>query len=197
MIKMKNSILRYSIVSILLLIVLWWVLSNLTIFRGSQYDSGRVVSTMELRSTAFQYGEAIPSLYTCDAAGVNPPLTFSGIPKKAKSLVLIMEDIDVPETVRPDRVWNHWLLWNIDPSTVQILEGKGAELQAVSGITTSNTLEYVPPCPRVGQHRYVFTLYALDDMIQLPQGSSKEKLLDAMSGRILEQVALMGVYTRK
>lgn len=42
---------------------------------------------MTITSTAFLNNDFIPSDYACDGENVNPPLTFSLIPKKAKSPV--------------------------------------------------------------------------------------------------------------
>jgi len=77
---------------------------------------------MELMSTAFADGDAIPSRYTCDGENINPPLTFSSIPEDVQSLVLIMEDPDVPKSIRPDGMWDHWVVFNIPPETTGVAE---------------------------------------------------------------------------
>ncbi|HAN55130.1 MAG TPA: YbhB/YbcL family Raf kinase inhibitor-like protein, partial [Betaproteobacteria bacterium] len=63
-----------------------------------------------LTSSAFAHQAAIPSHYTCDGANVSPPLTWTGVPVDAKSLVLIVDDSDAPDPAAPQRVWVHWLL---------------------------------------------------------------------------------------
>ena len=52
--------------------------------------------TMEVTSSAFQAGEAIPTKYTCEGANISPPLQWSGVPAVAKSLALICDDPDAP-----------------------------------------------------------------------------------------------------
>jgi hypothetical protein len=58
-------------------------------------------------------------------------------------------------------------------------------------------LGYGGPCPPGGTHRYFFKLYALDTVLDLIAGASKEQLLKAMEGHILAQTEVMGVYTRQ
>lgn len=68
---------------------------------------------MKLSSSAFEHGGKIPSKYTCDGMNINPPLRISDAPSAAKSLVLILDDPDVPEFVRKDRMWVHWVIYNM------------------------------------------------------------------------------------
>ena len=81
---------------------------------------------MRIESPAFENNGSIPARYTCDASRVNPPLRFIDPPRGTRSLVLIMDDIDVPRSNRPDGLWNHWLLWNIPAETRGIAEGARA-----------------------------------------------------------------------
>lgn len=149
---------------------------------------------MKLTSSVFQEGDSIPQKYTCDGPNINPPLTISGVPKGAQSLVLIMDDPDVPAYIRPERMFDHWVVFNIPPETTQIDEGK--EPQGTHGITTNNLLKYYGPCPPDREHRYFFKLYALDTKLNLPEKSTKEQVEKAMEKHILATAELMGVYVR-
>ena len=150
---------------------------------------------MKITSPAFQHEGLIPSKYTCDAENVNPALEFFDVPENTKSLVLIMEDPDVPKSIRPDGMWNHWVVFNIPADTKGVNENE--EPKGIAGITTSNKLKYGGPCPPDREHRYYFKLYALDTMLDLPQSSTKEQVLAAMQGHILGEAVLMGKYQRK
>ena len=151
---------------------------------------------MRLESSVFEHGGAIPAKYTCDGENINLPLKITDVPEGAKSLVLIMDDPDVPKNLRPDGMWDHWLVWNIPPETTGILEGK--EPAGVVGKNTGGSFGYRGPCPPDREHRYFFKLYALDTMLDLsPEATTKSALEAAMQNHILSQVELMGRYDRR
>lgn len=157
-----------------------------------------MATNLSITSTAFAEGGRIPSEYTCDASSaINPPLIFSGVPEGAKSLVLIMDDPDVPKALKPDGVFDHWVLFNISPDTKGIAEGESAGTAGRSG---SGTNDYVGPCPppeyEPKEHRYVFTLYALDARLPLKEGASKQEVLKAIEGHVIERAQIIGRYSR-
>jgi len=153
---------------------------------------------MELRSSAFGKNEMIPTQYTCDGEGKNPPLIFLDVPEGANTLALIMDDPDVPKQVKPDGVFDHWVLFNIAPDVPGISEDSSAGLEGQNGAGKTG---YVPPCPpsqfEPSTHRYIFTLYALNGELPLPAGATKEDVLKAMDGHILAQAQLIGTYKRQ
>ncbi|MDP2650809.1 MAG: YbhB/YbcL family Raf kinase inhibitor-like protein [bacterium] len=151
---------------------------------------------MRLESSAFEHEGVIPAKYTCDGGNINPPLKISEVPEGAKSLVLIMDDPDVPKNLRPDGMWDHWLVWNIPPATTEIPEGQ--EPAGVVGKNTGGSFGYRGPCPPDREHRYFFKLYALDTMFDLsPETTTKSDLEAAMQKHILSQAELMGRYNRQ
>lgn len=149
---------------------------------------------MQLRSSAFDHSGSMPAKYTCDGKDVNPPLTISDVPAGARSLALIMDDPDVPKSIRTDGIWDHWIVFNIPAETREIAEGQ--EPAGVHGQGTSGNAEYHGPCPPDREHRYLFKLYALDQMLDLPAVSSKAAVEGAMEGHVLEQTELIGLYER-
>lgn len=150
--------------------------------------------TMQITSSAFTDGKAIPSEFTCDGRQVSPPLQFTGIPSAAKSLVLIMEDPDVPRSIRPDGLFVHWMVWNVPTTTTAL--AAGAVPPGVSGKNSGGNIGYTSPCPPSGEHRYYFRLYALDTDLVLPSNATKADLLRAMQNHLLDQAELMGRYGR-
>ena len=149
---------------------------------------------MKLKASAFQNEGRIPSEFTCDGPNVNPPLTISDVPADAQSLVLIMDDPDVPKKIRKDGVWDHWVVYNIPPDVQEI--GKGHEPPGVRGIGTSGDAGYFGPCPPDREHRYFFRLYALDSMLDLPPGADKKTVEKALAHHVIEKTTLMGRYGR-
>ncbi len=149
---------------------------------------------MKISSTAFQDQGVIPSLYTCEGKNINPPLDISDVPPQAKSLVLLIDDPDVPKTLRPDGNYDHWVLFNMPPTTHKIHEN--AIPPGIQGKSTHGKNQYTGPCPPDREHRYFFKLYALDRMLDLPPGATKKEVEQAMEGHILAHSQLMGLYEK-
>ena len=161
-------------------------------------------STLTLTSPAFEHNGKIPSKFTCDAKEpdrqVNPMLSISGVPAGAKSLALIMDDPDVPKALKPDGVFDHWTLFNLPAGRETLIEEGKVPEGAVVGANGAGKSAYVGPCPppqyEPSEHRYFFRLYALDTMLDLPEGASKTDVLRTMQGHILAQTELIGKYRR-
>jgi Raf kinase inhibitor-like YbhB/YbcL family protein len=153
-------------------------------------------ATMKLISPAFSHNESIPTKYTCDGENISPALAWSDAPAGTQSFALIVDDPDAPK-----KVWVHWIVFNIPVTVEHIIENQGAtgeEVAFTQGSTDFNSAQkWGGPCPPSGTHRYHFTLYALDTMLDLPAGATKEELLSAMHGHILEKTTLIGTYQHK
>lgn len=150
---------------------------------------------MKLTSPAFEHGGKIPSKYTCDGENINPPLAISDVPPGAGSLVLIMDDPDVPKHLRADGMWDHWVVFNI-PATIRDI-GEGEEPEGTHGVGTGGNANYFGPCPPDREHRYFFKLYALDTELDLPEKATKGQVEKAMEGHVIEKTELMGRYERR
>jgi Raf kinase inhibitor-like YbhB/YbcL family protein len=150
---------------------------------------------MRISSPTFNHQTLIPSLFTCDGENTSPPLVFEDVPEGAVSLALVMEDPDVPTSIRPDGMWDHWVVWNVPASTKEITAGENPP--GVVGLSTRGVNAYGGPCPPDREHRYFFYLYALDSMLELPEASTKTDLLAAMEGHVIERAELMGRYERQ
>ncbi len=148
---------------------------------------------MKLTSTAFEHEGKIPRNYTCEGINVNPSLSIHDVPEGTKSLALIMDD---PDAIRPaNKVWDHWIVFNMPPTITEIKEREQPE--GIPGKGTSNNLQYQGPCPPDAEHRYYFKLYALNVLLELPPGVSKRQVEQAMENHILAQATLMGKYKKQ
>ena len=145
---------------------------------------------MNISSQAFGHKEKIPQKYTCDGANGSPPLMFSGTPSGAQSMVLIVDDPDAPSGT-----FTHWILYNIPSTTTSIPEG-GVPQGALQGVNDFGHTRYGGPCPPSGEHRYIFHLYAIDKILEIGVGSSREHLSAAMHGHIIDRAELVGLYSR-
>jgi Raf kinase inhibitor-like YbhB/YbcL family protein len=143
---------------------------------------------LSVKSPAFENNKPIPVKYTCDGANVNPPLTVDGVPEETKTLVLIVDDPDAPMGT-----FDHWVVWNIPPTTQKIEENT---VPGTEGINTYRKHAYRGPCPPYGTHRYFFKVYALDTQLDLKTNSSKRDVEKAMKGHTLAEGELIGLYSR-
>jgi len=151
---------------------------------------------ISLSSTAFKDGEEIPARYTCDGEHISPPLEWGEPPPGTQAFALIMDDPDAPMGV-----FTHWVIFNIVSDSRQLTEAIPTQGQLPGGFLQGRNdfgkTGYGGPCPPAGpHHRYQFTLYALDQPLDLKAGISKEQLLSAIQGHVLAQGQLTGRYQR-
>lgn len=155
---------------------------------------------LTLGSPAFGSGGEIPTMHTCDGSDVSPPLSWSGVPSGTQSLVLIVDDPDVPDPAAPQRTWVHWVLYNIPPSAGGLAQGMQPQSLPAGtrqGLNDWQRSGYGGPCPPIGSHRYFHKLYALDTVLTVDGQPTKSALERAMQGHVIEQVELIGRYRRR
>jgi Raf kinase inhibitor-like YbhB/YbcL family protein len=146
--------------------------------------------------------------FSCDnspeSENISPALSWINVPPAAKSLALLMLDQmnyaypEVPVTA----VFTHWVIYNILPSAAGLPEGVTAEspladgsLQGLNDFPEPYQAGYGGPCPGTDEkHLYVFTLYALDTVLDLQTGATMDEVKAAMEGYILAQAELKGYY---
>ena len=156
------------------------------------------MTKLKLTSPAFSAGGEIPRECGYKHGNKVPPLKIECAYTRIKRLALIMDDPDAMGAV--GKVWVHWVIWNISPGALKILEDEGYKSQTVDilqsdkGMTDFGEVGYGGPAPPDKRHTYVFKLYALDSWLDLPEGSTKSELEKAMEGHIIEQTQLTGTY---
>jgi len=161
-------------------------------------EEGAPMSKMKIASASFAEGQEIPALHTCQGGDASPPLSWSGVPAKAASLALIVDDPDAPDPKAPKTTWVHWVLYNIPPSATGLAEGvQDLPAGAKSGSNDWKRTGYGGPCPPVGRHRYFHKLYALDVVLPDLGAVTKVDLLAAMQGHIIAEAALVGTYQKR
>ncbi|MGE5197383.1 MAG: YbhB/YbcL family Raf kinase inhibitor-like protein [Deltaproteobacteria bacterium] len=142
---------------------------------------------MKLKSPEFEYNKSIPKKFTCEGADINPELIIEDAPPGTKSMALIVDDPDAPMGT-----WVHWVVFDI-PVVARIEENSVPGKQGRNDFRRKN---YGGPCPPSGTHRYFFKIYALDTLLNLKEGISKEELEEAMQGHILSGAELVGLYKK-
>jgi Raf kinase inhibitor-like YbhB/YbcL family protein len=153
---------------------------------------------MKITSPVFSNQGSIPANHTCEGANTSPALSWTEVPRTAKSLALVVDDPDAPVGT-----WVHWLAYNIPidaktlPAGVPPMENLPHGI--LQGKNSFNKTGYGGPCPPPGHgvHRYFFRLYALDKLLEIPAGASRKELDDAMRGHIVSRAELMGRFERQ
>ena len=155
---------------------------------------------LSLSSEAFSDHKDIPQTFSCDGMDISPPLTWSDIPPGTKSLALVVEDPDAPDPAAPQRVWVHWVLYNIPPDVQGLPQGTHRDEfpeGTLEGTNDWGNAGYGGPCPPIGRHRYFHKLYALDTVLTGLDKPTKAQLEAAMEGHVLAQTELVGFYHRQ
>jgi Raf kinase inhibitor-like YbhB/YbcL family protein len=157
---------------------------------------------LRLRST-FAEATAIPNVYTCmaeGAMGMSPPLNWFNVPKDTRSFAITLTNMDNhPGRGLDDE--SFWMAWNIPGSATQLAAGVpngGVLPDGMRQATLGRTIGYRPPCPPpgTGPLHYVFTLYALDQTLDVPGGAARAEVTRAMDGHILGSTILLGYFER-
>ncbi len=151
---------------------------------------------LELSTTAFRPGGAIPTEFTCSGVNISPALAWNQPPPRTQSLVLIVDDPDAPVGT-----WVHWVVYNLPASARQLPErvptGDGVAGGGTQAMNDFHQDGYGGPCPPPGKpHRYFFRLYALDTVLKLPAPVYRKDVDAAMKGHVLAQAELMGTFGR-
>lgn len=141
-------------------------------------------------------GTVLPKEYTCDGVNISPPLFWVGQPNGTVAYALIMEDIDAP-----GGVFTHWIIYNI-PGVYDSLDPGVPRLGLVAGIGLQGfndfgDVGYLGPCPPPGPpHRYRFVIYALNELLPLGEGATRDELLALLQGRVVGVAELIVTYSR-
>jgi len=159
----------------------------------SQLPQVSQTDSIDLVSSAFPSGSAIPAVYTCDGPNVSPPLAWTGGPPN-EGYVLIVTDPDAR-----GGGFVHWIVYGSSGAANSFPEGAipGGAAQGTNGFGKTG---YGGPCPPHGDspHRYVFTLYGLRTTADttIPAGASLEQVLDVIVCCIQARGTLVGTYGR-
>lgn len=165
---------------------------------GNESVDGGQTQGFAVRSDAFADQQAIPPRYTIDGDDISPPLVFEAVPAEAVELALTVVDPDAP-----DGDFVHWVIYKIPAATTGLAEAIPTDETlanppgAVQGENDFGDIGYRGPAPPPGEtHRYVFTLYALGEPLDLAPGADRATLLETMEGLILAQSQTTGTYSR-
>jgi Raf kinase inhibitor-like YbhB/YbcL family protein len=143
-----------------------------------------------ITSTAFAAGGSIPRTNTCDGQDSSPPLTWTALPDRTQTLVLIVDDPDA-------RGFVHWVVFNIAANAGELRAGIPPSAgNPAQGRNSFGRVGYGGPCPPSGTHHYVFRLLALESALPLAGTPTASQVLVAAKGHVLGEAKLIGAYHR-
>lgn len=155
---------------------------------------------IRVTSPAFENESPLPTRYTADGEGLSPPLEWSGVPREAASLVLLVEDADSP-TPQP---LVHGIVWGLPGKDGRIEEGALSHperepfLRSHMGRNSFLAARYQPPRPPAGHgpHRYAFEIFALDVMPYFDAHPGRQRLLECLRSHAIDKGMIIGTYER-
>jgi Raf kinase inhibitor-like YbhB/YbcL family protein len=163
------------------------------------------IQVMTLTSDAWRDGGQIPAKHTQEGDDMSPPLAWSGAPEGIVSYVLVVHDPDSAIATGTDDML-HWLLWNIPAAVTSLHEHAPSMSQLPDGtrqISATGPYYRGPGAAASGPaHHYVFELFALDTMLDVPAvGASppatRAAIVAAMAGHIRGKAVYTGLFKRK
>lgn len=166
---------------------------------------------LKLTSPGFDDGASLPLTFSCYNNGgnaqsppenaISPPFSWTNVPKGTASFVLTLNGPDNHPNKGID-METFWVMWNIPGGTTKLPQGVklGAELpdSTRQAAGQRGIIGYRAPCAPagVGRLHYLFTLYALDQMLSTPGGASEAEVKKAMDGHILSTSIYVGALER-
>lgn len=159
-----------------------------------QHDATRTSVGIGVSSPDVEAGAAIPARHTDYGEGRSPALQWKAV-GGARSYAVLVEDPDAPT----DKPFVHWLAWNI-PADTHALPGDirpDAASARPAGMREGRNdhggVGWFGPRPPAGDppHRYHFEVLALDAMLDLDDGATREDLLASIDGRVLAKGELV------
>lgn len=174
--------------------------------RGGGGGRGRGAMQIMTLTAPWAPGAEIPLKYTQAGDETSPALSWTTAPETAGSFVLIVHDVSAPTSPGTDDVL-HWLVWNIPGAARSLPEGvpQGPELPDGTRQISVTGPNYRGPGASGPPHVYVFELFALDGMLDIPAlgpaganvAQTRAAVIAAMAGRVRGKAVTVGTFNRK
>ncbi len=155
---------------------------------NSQQSPQRSQVQLELASPDFEAEAFIPVQFTCDGANQSPALTWATPPTGTQSWALFLQS---------DQGKIYWAIYDL-PADLRSLPAAiptqpFLKLGGVQAKNDSGQYGYQGPC---SDGSYLFKLYAVDTLLDLPPGVTSAEVEPALKSRILAESTLKIRYRR-
>lgn len=177
-----------------------------TFFRASDKSTAfnntpDIENKLTVTSEQFEDNSTMPFEFGGEGVGKDSSvqLSVSNLPEQTKSLVLIIQDVDVP---LPSPIV-HLSAYNIDPlaknfEVGHFNSGKEKNQKVTFGKGGMGKVGYIGPKPIVndGPHRYIHQFFALGEMEPLAPHLEYKQVLEAINKHGLAKGQLTGSFER-
>jgi len=164
---------------------------------------------MTLTVAGFPDGGDVPVKFSQAAPGVaageglSPAISWANVPAGTQSFFLNMHDEDVARNKTTDDQ-AHWVVWNIPASATGLPEGVPKGPKLANGAYQFSATGQMYRGPGAGangpKHHYMFELYALDVVIDVPLAAdafeTRANVMKAIQGHILGKAVYGGLFKR-
>ncbi len=177
---------------------------------GGQRGGGRGRGAVQIMTLTAPWapGAEIPVKYTQAGDELSPPLNWDNPPDTTASFALVVHDVSAPAGQGTDDVL-HWMVWNIPAAARSLPEGVPQGPLLADGsrqISVTGPNYRGPAAPASGPpHVYVFELYALDAMLDVPAlgpagatvPQTRAAVVAAMAGHVRGKAVTSGIFRRR
>ena len=159
-----------------------------------QREATRATAGIRVTSPQIDADAPIPERHTEYGEGRSPALRWQAV-GGARSYAVLVEDPDAPSA----EPFVHWLVWNIPPDMHELPADIRADSKPqppagiLQGRNDRGSIGWFGPRPPAGDapHRYHFQVLALDAMLDLEEGATRDELLRTIDGRVLAKGELV------
>lgn len=133
-------------------------------------------------------GATVPGRQTCLGEGLSPALTWANVPLGTSELAISVVDIDAGNVV-------HWLAYAISTFETGVIEGQLPQ-NAFEWANDFGNRGFDALCPPSGEtHRYLFTLYALNQQLEVAEDASAAEALSELEITSIARASVSGLVT--
>jgi phosphatidylethanolamine-binding protein (PEBP) family uncharacterized protein len=157
---------------------------------ASSTSTGKsMIGTIVLRSAVFKPGGSIPARYTCDGAGLSPPLRWQNVPSGTAEFLLLAIDLNGGRTEAVQ-----WAVGGLDPGLRGIRAGR-LPAGAVVGRNSAGKIGWGGICGARGRvHHVAFLFYALRYKLGLKAGFNPALVRGGLNTATLARGLTIGTY---
>jgi Raf kinase inhibitor-like YbhB/YbcL family protein len=151
--------------------------------RSSTFDNNTFLPISAIHNIPLPNGTNECSINGAPGGDESPELSWKGVPPGTASFVVITFDT---------LGFTHWGMYNIPPTITMLPENAGVAGSAYGQqvVNTYGDISYGGPCPPPNYppnvHHYVFTVYALDQELDLPSSTNFPATADTLYNALIE-----------